>query len=151
MDNKVALEVALTNINSTSKILSDNPSFEIINSNLSAVRLILESQLARTAESTVTVTTPTAVTTPVPAPLPNVDTRVTSLESEDYDAPTRSQSTISINTYRIEEETTAGWTVVDPKETVKLTKEEAQEKIDALIRTQGYAPYRVRVVVDGQK
>ena len=150
MDNKVALEVALTNINSTSKILSDNPSFEIINSNLSAVRLILESQLART-ESTVTVTTPTAVTTPVPAPLPNVDTRVTSLESEDYDAPTRSKATISINTYRIEEETTAGWIVVDPKETVKLTKEEAQEKIDALIRTQGYAPYRVRVVVDGQK
>ena len=150
MDTKVALEVALTNINSTSKILSDNPSFEIINSNLSAVRLILESQLART-ESTVTVTTPTAVTTPVPAPLPNVDTRVTSLESEDYDAPTQSQSTISINTYRIEEETTAGWTVVDPKETVKLTKEEAQEKIDALIRTQGYAPDRIRVVVDGQR
>ena len=150
MDNKVAIEVALANINSTSQILSDNPSFEIINSNLSAVRLILESQLART-ESTVTVTTPTAVTTPVPVPLPNVDTRVTSLESEDYDAPTQSQSTISINTYRIEEETTAGWTVVDPKETVKLTKEEAQEKIDALIRTQGYAPYRVRVVVDGQR
>ena len=150
MDNKVALEVALTNINSTSKILSDNPSFEIINSNLSAVRLILESQLAKT-ESTVTVTTPTAVTTPVPAPLPNVDTRVTSLESEDYDAPTRSQSTISINTYRVEEETTAGWTVVDARETVKLTKEEAQEKIDALIRTQGYAPDRIRVVVDGQR
>jgi len=146
MDNKVALEVALTNINSTSKILSDNPSFEIINSNLSAVRLILESQLART-ESTVTVTTPTAVTTPVPAPLPNVDTRVTSLESEDYDAPTRSQSTISINTYRVEEETTSGWTLAD-KNAQGLSRDAAKTIIDSLIND-GAAPYRIRVVVDG--
>jgi len=150
MDNQVTLQVALTSINNVSQLLKDNEQYELIESNLNVVRLLVESQLAKT-ESTVTVTTPTAVTTPVPAPLPNVDTRVTSLESEDYDAPTRSQSTISINTYRVEEETTAGWTVVDPKETVKLTKEEAQEKIDALIRTQGYAPYRVRVVVDGQR
>ena len=150
MDNQVTLQVALTSINNVSQLLKDNEQYELIESNLNVVRLLVESQLAKT-ESTVTVTTPTAVTTPVPAPLPNVDTRVTSLESEDYDAPTQSQSTISINTYRIEEETTAGWTVVDPKETVKLTKEEAQEKIDALIRTQGYAPYRVRVVVDGQR
>ena len=150
MDNQVTLQVALTSINNVGQLLKDNEQYELIESNLNVIRLLVESQLART-ESTVTVTTPTAVTTPVPVPLPNVDTRVTSLESEDYDAPTQSQSTISINTYRIEEETTAGWTVVDPKETVKLTKEEAQEKIDALIRTQGYAPYRVRVVVDGQK
>ena len=33
----------------------------------------------------------------------------------------------------------------------KSSKEEAQEKIDALIRTQGYAPDRIRVVVDGQR
>ena len=150
MDNQVTLQVALTSINNVSQLLKDNEQYELIESNLNVVRLLVESQLAKT-ESTVTVTTPTAVTTPVPAPLPNVDTRVTSLESEDYDAPTRSQSTISINTYRVEEETTAGWTVVDPKETVKLTKEEAQEKIDALIRTHGYAPDRIRVVVDGQR
>ena len=150
MDNQVTLQVALTSINNVGQLLKDNEQYELIESNLNVIRLLVESQLART-ESTVTVTTPTAVTTPVPAPLPNVDTRVTSLESEDYDAPTQSQSTISINTYRIEEETTAGWTVVDPKETVKLTKEEAQEKIDALIRTHGYAPDRIRVVVDGQK
>ena len=150
MDNQVTLQVALTSINNVGQLLKDNEQYELIESNLNVIRLLVESQLART-ESTVTVTTPTAGTTPVPAPLPNVDTRVTSLESEDYDAPTRSKATISINTYRIEEETTAGWIVVDPKETVKLTKEEAQEKIDSLIRTQGYAPYRVRVVVDGQK
>lgn len=150
MDNQVTLQVALTSINNVSQLLKDNEQYELIESNLNVVRLLVESQLAKT-ESTVTVTTPTAVTTPVPAPLPNVDTRVTSLESEDYDAPTRSQSTISINTYRVEEETTAGWTVVDARETVKLTKEEAQEKIDALIRTQGYAPDRIRVVVDGQR
>ena len=150
MDNQVTLQVALTSINNVSQLLKDNEQYELIESNLNVVRLLVESQLAKT-ESTVTVTTPTAVTTPVPAPLPNVDTRVTSLESEDYDAPTQSQSTISINTYRIEEETTAGWTVVDARETVKLTKEEAQEKIDALIRTQGYAPDRIRVVVDGQR
>ena len=150
MDNQVTLQVALTSINNVSQLLKDNEQYELIESNLNVVRLLVESQLAKT-ESTVTVTTPTAVTTPVPAPLPNVDTRVTSLESEDYDAPTRSQSPISINTYRVEEETTAGWTVVDARETVKLTKEEAQEKIDALIRTQGYAPDRIRVVVDGQR
>ena len=150
MDNQVTLQVALTSINNVSQLLKDNEQYELIESNLNVVRLLVESQLAKT-ESTVTVTTPTAVTTPVPAPLPNVDTRVTSLESEDYDAPTRSQSTISINTYRVEEETTAGWTVVDARETVKLTKEEAQEKIDALIRTHGYAPDRIRVVVDGQR
>ena len=45
MDNKVAIEVALANINSTSQILSDNPSFDVINSNLNAIKLILESQL----------------------------------------------------------------------------------------------------------
>ena len=150
MDNQVTLQVALTSINNVSQLLKDNEQYELIESNLNVVRLLVESQLAKT-ESTVTVTTPTAVITPVPAPLPNVDTRVTSLESEDYDAPTRSQSTISINTYRVEEETTAGWTVVDARETVKLTKEEAQEKIDALIRTHGYAPDRIRVVVDGQR
>ena len=150
MDNQVTLQVALTSINNVGQLLKDNEQYELIESNLNVIRLLVESQLART-ESTVTVTTPTAVTTPVPVPLPNVDTRVTSLESEDYDAPTISKSTISINTYRVEEETTAGWTVVDARETVKLTKEEAQEKIDALIRTHGYAPDRIRVVVDGQK
>ena len=146
MDNKVTLQVALTSINNVSQLLKDNEQYELIESNLSVVRLLIESQL----ESTVTVTTPTAVTTPVPAPLPNVDTRVTSLESEDYDT-TLIQSQPTVNTYRIEEETTAGWVVVDPKDTVALTKEDAQSKIDSLLKSQGYAPDRVRVVVDGQR
>ena len=53
MDNKVAIEVALANINSTSQILSDNPSFDVISSNLNAIKLILENQLGG---STVTIT-----------------------------------------------------------------------------------------------
>jgi len=146
MDNKVTLQVALTSINNVSQLLKDNEQYELIESNLSVVRLLIESQL----ESTVTVTTSTAVTTPVPVPLPNIDIRVTSLESEDYDT-TLIQSQPTVNTYRIEEETTAGWVVVDPKDTVALTKEDAQSKIDSLLKSQGYAPDRVRVVVDGQR
>ena len=146
MDNKVTLQVALTSINNVSQLLKDNEQYELIESNLSVVRLLIESQL----ESTVTITTSKAVTTPVPVPLPNIDIRVTSLESEDYDT-TLIQSQPTVNTYRIEEETTAGWVVVDPKDTVALTKEDAQSKIDSLLKSQGYAPDRVRVVVDGQR
>ena len=145
MDNQVTLQVALTSINNVSQLLKDNEQYELIESNLSVVRLLIESQL----ESTVTITTSKAVTTPVPVPLPNIDIRVTSLESEDYDT-TLIQSQPTVNTYRIEEETTAGWVVVDPKDTVALTKEDAQSKIDSLLKSQGYAPDRVRVVVDGQ-
>ena len=50
------------------------------------------------------------------------------------------------NTYRIEEETTTGWTLVD-SEYVNLSKEEAQQKVDALIQT-GTTPSRIRVVVE---
>lgn len=146
MDNQVTLQVALTSINNVSQLLKDNEQYELIESNLSVVRLLIESQL----ESTVTISTSKAVTTPVPVPLPNIDIRVTSLESEDYDT-TLIQSQPTINTYRIEEETTAGWVVVDPKDTVALTKEDAQSKIDSLLKSQGYAPDRVRVVVDGQR
>tara|TARA_R100000908_G_C3702953_1_gene112679 strand:- start:261 stop:701 length:441 start_codon:yes stop_codon:yes gene_type:complete len=146
MDNQVTLQVALTSINNVSQLLKDNEQYELIESNLSVVRLLIESQL----ESTVTISTSKAVTTPVPVPLPNIDIRVTSLESEDYDT-TLIQSQPTVNTYRIEEETTAGWVVVDPKDTVALTKEDAQSKIDSLLKSQGYAPDRVRVVVDGQR
>ena len=69
---------------------------------------------------------------------------------DSYDT-TLIQSQPTVNTYRIEEETTAGWVVVDPKDTVALTKEDAQSKIDSLLKSQGYAPDRVRVVVDGQR
>ena len=146
MDNQVTLQVALTSINNVSQLLKDNEQYELIESNLSVIRLLIESQL----ESTVTISTSKAVTTPVPVPLPNIDIRVTSLESEDYDT-TLIQSQPTVNTYRIEEETTAGWVVVDPKDTVALTKEDAQSKIDSLLKSQGYAPDRVRVVVDGQR
>ena len=65
MDNKVALQVALANINSTAQILSDNPSFDVINSNLNAIRLILENQLG---ESNVTIT-PDKPVAPVAIPV----------------------------------------------------------------------------------
>ncbi len=95
MDNQVTLQVALTSINNVSQLLKDNEQYELIESNLSVVRLLIESQL----ESTVTISTSKAVTTPVPLPLPNIDIRVTSLESEAYDT-TLIQSQLTVNTHR---------------------------------------------------
>ena len=52
------------------------------------------------------------------------------------------------NTYRVEEEQTAGWAVVDNGS--GLTKPEAQELVQRLYDN-GYAPNRVRILVDGQR
>jgi len=52
------------------------------------------------------------------------------------------------NTYRVEEEQTAGWAVVDNGS--DLTKPEAQELVQRLYDN-GYAPNRVRILVDGQR
>ena len=52
------------------------------------------------------------------------------------------------NTYRVEEEQTAGWAVVDNGS--GLTKPEAQELVQRLY-DDGYAPNRVRILVDGQR
>ena len=51
-------------------------------------------------------------------------------------------------TYRVEEEQTAGWAVVDNGS--NLTKVEAQELVQRLYDN-GYAPNRVRILVDGQR
>ena len=51
-------------------------------------------------------------------------------------------------TYRVEEEQTAGWAVVDNGS--NLTKAEAQEVVQRLYDN-GYAPNRVRILVDGQR
>ena len=51
-------------------------------------------------------------------------------------------------TYSIEEEQTAGWAVVDNGS--NLTKAEAQERVQKLYDN-GYAPNRIRIVVDGQR
>lgn len=46
--------------------------------------------------------------------------------------------------YRIEEQTTSGWNLVDPRDT-KLTKEQAKQRINELIADE-YNPNRLRVV-----
>ena len=63
------------------------------------------------------------------------------------------QAKISINsktnTYRIEEETTVGWSGVDEKYK-NLSKEKAKEKYEELLSSGEYNPNRLRLVVDGQ-
>mgnify|MGYP001176338304 FL=1 len=55
------------------------------------------------------------------------------------------------NTYRVEEEETAGWAEVDGEgNNSGLTKAEAQEVVQRLYDN-GYAPNRIRIVVDGQR
>ena len=124
MDNKVALQVALANINSTSQILSDNPSFEIINSNLSAVRLILENQLG---DSTVTIT-PDAPVAVAPVAIP----------------PRK-----KANTYSVLVNDTTGWLPASDNST-KLSKVDANQQYLNLMDVEGYAPDRIRIVADGQ-
>ena len=46
--------------------------------------------------------------------------------------------------YRIEEFTTIGWELADEK-SANLTREEAQQKYDILIKHEGLNPNRVRV------
>tara|TARA_B100000902_G_scaffold348204_1_gene356004 strand:+ start:659 stop:1093 length:435 start_codon:yes stop_codon:yes gene_type:complete len=143
MDNKTALTVALSNINSTVELLKDNSSFSIINSQLTSVRLILESQLVK--EANVDITPDAPVT-----PLPNVDTTVSALESEDYDIPKQSQSQQRVNTYRVELDSTQGWQTAEVNKSERMTREAASQYMQELMATEGYAPYRLRVVVDGQ-
>ena len=126
MDNKVSIEVALANINSTSQILSDNPSFDVINSNLNAIKLILENQLV---ESTVTITPdkPVAV-----APVA---------------IPPRKKA--KANTYSVLVNDTTGWLPASDNST-KLSKVDANQQYLNLMDVEGYAPDRIRIVADGQ-
>ena len=48
--------------------------------------------------------------------------------------------------YRIEEETTSGWHVTEPTD-VKLTKEQASKRLEALL-AEGYNPNRLRAIPD---
>lgn len=48
--------------------------------------------------------------------------------------------------YRIEELCTNGWNLTEPTD-VKLTKEQAKERIDALL-AEGYNPNRLRATPD---
>tara|TARA_Y100001973_G_C5084804_1_gene274294 strand:- start:298 stop:735 length:438 start_codon:yes stop_codon:yes gene_type:complete len=143
MDKKVALQVALANTNSTIEVLRDNSEFNIIHSNLNTVKLILENQL-KSLESNVDISTEHSdAYYDYNRNDPNAENPFT-----DVNDVLRSDAVVNKkNTYRIEEETTTGWTLVD-SEYVNLSKEEAQQKVDALIQT-GTTPSRIRVVVDG--
>ena len=120
------LTVAIANVNSTLEILKDNPSYNILSSQLNSVKLILKSQLN---ESEPTVTIPE-----------NVE------QSEPKDVVSHSSK---VNTYSIEELVTTGWVLVD-KKLINLTKEDASKKIQNLIDNESYNPNDLRVVVDGQ-
>ena len=145
MDKKISLTVSLTNINSTLEILKDNPSYNIISSQLNSVKLILESQLEEPAKAT------------------NEYGQEHSDAYYDYtrnDADAKNpfvhpQDVLKAdevvgktNTYRVEEETTSGWTLAD-KNAQGLSRDAAKNIIDSLIND-GAAPYRIRVVVDGR-
>jgi hypothetical protein len=121
MDNKVAIEVALANINSTSQILSDNPSFDVISSNLNAIKLILENQLGG---STVTITPDKPVAIPP-------------------------RKKAKANTYSVLVNDTTGWLPASDSST-KLSKVDANQQYLNLMDVEGYAPDRIKVVVDGQ-
>ena len=122
MDNKVTIEVALANINSTFQILSDNPSFGVISSNLNAIRLILENQLG---ESNVTIT-PDKPVAPVAIP------------------PRK-----KANTYSVLVNDTTGWNPASDSST-KLSKVDANQQYLNLMDVEGYAPDRIKIVADGQ-
>mgnify|MGYP003143722466 CR=1 FL=1 len=124
MDNKVALQVALANINSTAQILSDNPSFDVINSNLNAIRLILENQLG---ESNVTIT-PDKPVAPVAIP---------------------PRKKAKANTYSVLVNDTTGWLPASDNST-KLSKVDANQQYLNLMDVEGYAPDRIKIVADGQ-
>ena len=124
MDNKVAIEVALANINSTSQILSDNPSFDVISSNLNAIKLILENQLGG---STVTIT-PDKPVAPVAIP---------------------PRKKAKANTYSVLVNDTTGWLPASDNST-KLSKVDANQQYLNLMDVEGYAPDRIKVVVDGK-
>ena len=124
MDNKVTLEVALANINSTSQILSDNPSFDVISSNLNAIKLILENQLGG---STVTIT-PDKPVAPVAIP---------------------PRKKAKANTYSVLVNDTTGWLPASDSST-KLSKADANQQYLNLMDVEGYAPDRIKIVADGQ-
>ncbi len=49
------------------------------------------------------------------------------------------------NLYRIEENETTGWNLIDPQNDVKLTKQQTEERLKYYM-DQGYPPSRLRVV-----
>ena len=139
MDQQTSITVALANINSTIEVLKDNAEFNIIQSNLNTVKIILENQLNGDNKSDAyfdyTRNDPKA---------PNPFTK-----PEDIERANRVVG--KENTYTVQEETTEGWTDYEDQnkdKTVNLSKAQAKALIDELIND-GTSPDRLRVVVDG--
>ena len=103
MDNKVALQVALANINSIFEVLKDNPSFDVINPDLVAVRDKLQKQLGE--EPKVTVTEPIPPNPPIAIP------------------PKKKQN----NTYSVLTDSTVGWEYATDN-SKGLSKEDAEKQ-----------------------
>ena len=155
MDKKLTLTVAISNIDSTLEILKDNPSYNILSSQLNSVKLILNSQLNE--EPTVTISEHGG----------DYDVEHSN-EYFDYNrnddnaenpftepkdiarAETVVNLTPHINTYSVQELVTTGWVLLD-KDLTNLTKEEASKKIQNLIDNESYNPSDLRVIVDGQR
>ena len=143
MDNKITLTVALANINSTLEVLKDNAEFNIIQSNLNTVKIILENQLNGDNKSDAyydyTRNDPNR---------PNPFTK-----PEDIVRADRVVGKINANqsyTYAVQENATEGWVNYDDqnKKSTNLSKESAKELIEVLV-DDGISPDRLRVVVDG--
>ena len=143
MDNKITLTVALANINSTLEVLKDNAEFNIIQSNLNTVKIILENQLNGDNKSDAyydyTRNDPNR---------PNPFTK-----PEDIVRADRVVGKINANqsyTYAVQENATEGWVNYDDqnKKSTNLSKESAKELIEELV-DDGISPDRLRVVVDG--
>ena len=141
MDKKISLTVALTNINSTLEILKDNPSYNIISSQLNSIKLILESQLEEPVKATQEHSDAYYDYTRNDADAKNPFVHPNDVLKAD-------EVVGKENTYRVEEETTSGWTLAD-KNAQGLSRDAAKNIIDSLIND-GAAPYRIRVVVDGR-
>tara|TARA_B100001113_G_scaffold153574_1_gene125648 strand:+ start:204 stop:623 length:420 start_codon:yes stop_codon:yes gene_type:complete len=137
MDNKTSITVALANINSTIEVLKDNTEFNIIQSNLNTVKIVLENQLNDNHSDAYYDYTRNDPNRPNPF-----------TKSEDI---ARANKVVGKeNTYAVQEVTTEGWMNYDDqtRPSTHLTKDKAKELIDELIND-GTSPDRLRVVVDG--
>ena len=151
MDKKLTLTVAISNIDSTLEILKDNPSYNILSSQLNSVKLILDSQLNE-SEPTVTISDNIEHSDAYYDYQRN-DADVENPFTEPKDiarAETVVNPTLKTNTYSVQELVTTGWVLLD-KELTNLTKEEASKKIQNLIDNESYNPNDLRVIVDGQR
>jgi len=150
MDKKITLTVAISNIDSTLEILKDNPSYNILSSQLNSVKLILNSQLNE--EPTVTISDNIEHSDAYYDYTRNDDNAENPFtEPKDIArAETVVNLTPHINTYSVQELVTTGWVLLD-KELTNLTKEDATKKIQNLIDNESYNPNDLRVIVDGQR